>query len=272
MTARYAFIDEKKACVNENGKSKYPVVKMCEWLQVSTSGFYDWLVRPLSATATRREYLKLLITRAFTDSDGTYGYRRIHAQLVRWGERCTPELVRGLLRELRLVACQPRPRRYGLTESGPAGPIPDLVAFEFTADAPGTKMVGDVTFIPTWEGWLYLATVIDCHIKAVIGWAMADNFRTPLISDALTMAVRNNSIRPNPIFHSGRGSNYTSEEYGRLLAHNDIRQSVGRTGICYDNALAESFFAALKNERMLADTPHPVSDPRTRPQRYCTVY
>lgn len=250
MTARYEFIDEEKACMNESGKPKYPVVKMCKWLQVSTSGFYEWLKRPLSATAERREYLKLLINKAFTDSDGTYGYRRIHAQLARWGELCTPELVRGLLRELGLVACQPRPWRHSLTEAGPAGPIPDLVARDFTADRPGEKMVGDITYIPTWEGWLYLATVIDCHTKAVIGWAMADHYKTPLINDALTMAVRNNSIASKAVFHSDRGSNYTSEEYGRLLSHNDIRQSVGRTGICYDNALAESFFAALKNERV----------------------
>lgn len=250
MNARYEFIDEEKATTTETGGRKYTVVKMCEWMEVSTSGFYDWLTRPQSATAVRRDYLKLLIEKAFTDSDGTYGYRRLHAQLARWNEHCTPELVRALMRALGLVACQPRPWRHSLTESGPSGPIPDLVARDFTADAPGTKMVGDITYIPTWEGWLYLATVIDCHTKGVVGWAMDDNYKTPLISAAIDMAARNNTIAPRAIFHSDRGSNYTSADFAATLARHDMRQSVGRTGICYDNAMAESFFAALKNERV----------------------
>jgi putative transposase len=250
VNARYEFIDEEKATTTETGGRKYTVVKMCEWMEVSTSGFYDWLTRPQSATAVRRDYLKLLIEKAFTDSDGTYGYRRLHAQLARWNEHCTPELVRALMRALGLVACQPRPWRHSLTESGPSGPIPDLVARDFTADAPGTKMVGDITYIPTWEGWLYLATVIDCHTKGVVGWAMDDNYKTPLISAAIDMAARNNTIAPRAIFHSDRGSNYTSADFAATLARHDMRQSVGRTGICYDNAMAESFFAALKNERV----------------------
>jgi putative transposase len=250
VSARYEFIDGEKACVTDVGGLTYTVTKMCEWMEVSTSGFYEWRSRPQSATAARRDYLKLLIEKAFTDSDGTYGYRRLHAQLARWDEHCTPELVRALMRALGLVACQPRPWRHSLTESGPSGLIPDLVARDFTADAPGTKMVGDITYIPTWEGWLYLATVIDCHTKAVVGWAMDDNYKTPLISAAIDMAVRNVVVAPGAIFHSDRGSNYTSADFAATLAGHDIRQSVGRTGICYDNAMAESFFAALKNERV----------------------
>jgi len=250
VSARYEFIDGEKACTTDSGRLKYTMVKMCEWLEVSTSGFYEWLSRPASATATRRDYLKLLIEKAFADSDGTYGYRRVHAQLARWDQPCTPELVRALMRDLGLVACQPRPWRRSLTEAGPSGPIPDLVARDFTADAPGIKMVGDITYIPTWEGWLFLATVIDCHTKAVVGWAMDDNYKTPLISAAIDMAVRNHTISSGAIFHSDRGSNYTSVEFAAALAGHDIRQSVGRTGICYDNAMAESFFAALKNERV----------------------
>jgi putative transposase len=111
-------------------------------------------------------------------------------------------------------------------------------------------MVGDITYIPTWEGWVFLATVIDCYTKAVIGWAMSDNYKTSLISAAIGMAVRNHDIKEDAIFHSDRGSNYTSAEFGRVLRELGIRQSVGRTGICYDNAMAESFFAALKNERV----------------------
>jgi putative transposase len=250
VSARYEFIDVEKARTVAGGGKKYTVVKMCEWMSVSTSGFYEWLGRPQSATAARREYLMLVIGKAFTDSDGTYGYRRLHAQLARWGEHCTPELVRALMRTLGLVACQPRPWRHSLTESGPTGAIPDLVARDFTADAPGQKMVGDITYIPTWEGWLYLATVIDCHTKAVVGWATGDNYKTPLISAAINMAALNHALAPKAIFHSDRGSNYTSAEFAATLAGHDMLQSVGRTGICYDNAMAESFFAALKNERV----------------------
>jgi putative transposase len=224
---------------------------MCRWLAVSTSGYYEWRSRPESATSRRREWLKLLITKAFEDSDETYGHRRIHAQLARWDADCTPELVRALMRELGLVACQPRPWRHSLTDADPAAaPIPDLVARDFTAEQPGTKMVGDITYIPTWEGWVYLATVIDCHTKAVVGWAMDDNYKTPLIEAAIRMAARNHELHPGAIFHSDRGSNYTSAQFATTLRGLGICQSVGRTGICYDNAMAESFFAALKNERV----------------------
>jgi putative transposase len=224
---------------------------MCSWLEVSSSGYYEWRSRPQSATAARRETLKGLIVTIFEASDETYGYRRIHAALVRSGHPCSVELVRALVRELGLVPCQPRPWRHSLTDQDPAaGPIPDLVRRDFTASAPGEKMVGDITYIPTWEGWVFLATVIDCYTKAVVGWAMADNYKTSLISAAISMAVRNHHIKEGAIFHSDRGSNYTSAEFGRVLRGFGIRQSVGRTGICYDNAMAESFFAALKNERV----------------------
>lgn len=245
MTEKYEFIESLRI---DGGKYAYPVAFMCERLEVSKSGFYEWRSRPESATAERREHVKLLIRKAFDDSDETYGYRRVHAQLARWGVAVGPELVRALMRELDLVPCQPRPWRHSLTEGGASGPIPDLVGRDFTADAPGQKMVGDITYIPTWEGWLYLATVIDCHTKAVVGWAMDDNYKTSLISAAIEMAARNHRLDPQAIFHSDRGSNYTSAEFATTLADLDLRQSVGRTGICYDNAMAESFFAALKNE------------------------
>jgi len=227
------------------------IVKMCAWLEVSRSGFYEWRERPESATARRREELKLLIITSFEDSDGTYGYRRVHADLVEWGVACGPGLVRSLMRELGLEPCQPKPWRHCLTEAdGQAGPIPDLVNRDFAADAPGQKMVGDITYIPTWEGWVYLATVIDCYTKAVIGWAMADNYKTPLIEAAIEMAARNHQFAEGAIFHSDRGSNYTSAQFAGTLQRLKVQQSVGRTGICYDNAMAESFFAALKNERV----------------------
>ena len=141
--------------------------------------------------------------KSFDESDETYGYRRVHADLVAWGVAAGPELVRSIMRELGLEACQPRPWRVSLTEGdGQEHAIPDLVQRDFTAAAPGEKMVGDITYIPTWEGWLYLATVIDCHTKEVIGWATDDNYKTPLIEKAMGMAARNYSLADKAIFHS----------------------------------------------------------------------
>lgn len=227
----------------------YPVEFMCERLGVSKSGYYDWRCRPDSATAHRREELRLLIQKAFDMSDSTYGYRRVHAQLLRWGVTAGSELVRQLIRELGLVSCQPRPKRWSLTQAAP-GAVPDLVGRTFTADTPGEKLVGDITYIPTGEGWLYLATVIDCCTKEVIGYAMDDHYQTPLISRAIRNAARNRKLAKDAIFHSDRGSNYMSAEYGNVLKELGLRRSAGRTGICFDNAMAESFFGALKNERV----------------------
>jgi putative transposase len=242
VTAKFEFIDAQKA--------DYPILRACGWLGVSKSGFYEWRTRPASATAARRDRLKLLIQAAFDASDGTYGYRRIHAQLARWGEQASPELVRVLVRELGLVACQPRPWRPTTTLAGDAGALPDLVGREFTAAAPGTKLVGDITYIPTWEGFLYLATVIDCHTKACIGYAMADHLRTSLVTDALDMAARNYRLADGAIFHSDRGTQYLSQEFAGHTANLGVRRSVGRTGVCWDNAQAESFNAAVKVERV----------------------
>ncbi|HMC74664.1 MAG TPA: IS3 family transposase [Terriglobales bacterium] len=242
----YEFIDVEYA----TGLAAPAITLMCRWLEVSRSGYYEWWSRPESATAKRREELKLLVKKAFDDSDGTYGYRRVWWQLARWGVRAGLELVRALMRELGLVACQPRPWRPSTTQQGHPGPIPDLVNRDFTADAPGRKMVGDITYIPTWEGWVYLATVIDCATRKVAGWAMDDNYQTPLITSAIEMAARNLHLPADAVFHSDRGSNYTSAEFAASLERLGIRQSVGRTGICYDNALAESFNAALKVERV----------------------
>ena len=242
MSAKFELIDARKA--------DFPIVKMCEWADVSTSGYYEWQDRPASATAIRREYLKTLVKAIFEHSDQTYGYRRVHAQLVRQGEQVSPELVRELMRELDLVACQPRPYRPTTTVPGDPGPIPDLVNRDFTATVPGQKMVGDITYIQTGEGWLYLATVIDCHTKACIGYAMADHLRADLVIDALRMAARNYPLIEGAIFHSDRGTQYTSASFAAATDLLDIRRSVGATGVCFDNALAESFNAAVKVERV----------------------
>jgi putative transposase len=249
MSDRFEFIDAEYAAKVERHIPSPSIGRMCVLVEVSRSGYYEWRDRPASATARRRGELQLLITRSFDDSNQTYGYRRVHADLTGWGVQASPELVRAVMRNLGLEACQPRPWRHSLTaaDDQPAS-IPDLVNRDFTADRPGVKMVGDITYIPTWEGWVFLATVIDCHSKQVIGWAMDDNYQTPLISAAIERAARTYPVVVGAIFHSDRGSNYTSGEFGRTLNRHNIRRSVGRTGICYDNAMAESFFAALKNE------------------------
>jgi transposase InsO family protein len=250
VSEKYAFIEAEHATMAGETACAPTITQMCGWLRVSRSGFYEWRSRPDSAATKRRSELKLLIAKSFEDSDGTYGYRRITWQLARWGVRAGLELVRALMRELGLVACQPRPWRPTTTQQGQAGPIPDLVARDFSAAAPGEKMVGDITYIPTWQGWLYLATVIDCATRKVIGWAADDNYRTPLITAAIEMAARNVKLPADAIFHSDKGSNYTSAEFAAVLGRLGIRQSAGRTGICFDNALAESFNAALKVERV----------------------
>ena len=250
MSEKYEFIDAQYAEPPAANGNAPTITCMCKWLGVSKSGLYEWRSRPESATVKRREELKLLITRAFGDSDGTYGYRRIWRQLARWGVHAGLELVRALMRELGLVACQPRPWRPSTTKQGQAGPIPDLVNRDFSAAAPGEKMVGDITYIPTWEGWVYLATVIDCATRKCAGWAMGDNYQAPLITAAIEMAARNLDLPEGAVFHSDRGSNYTSAEFAAVLERLGVRQSVGRTGICFDDALAGSFNAAVKVERV----------------------
>jgi transposase InsO family protein len=247
--ARYEFIDAEKATTCSNGTRRYSIKQMCRWLKVSVSGFYEWQGRPASATAQWRDRLKPVIVKAFSDSDGRYGYRRVHAQLARWGVHCHPEVVRDLMRELDLVPCQPRRSRKGTTkQAAKRADIPDLINRDFTATAPGQKLVGDITYIPTWEGWVYLALVIDCFSRKIVGWAMDDNYKTPLIQAAIKMAAGNLSLPPGSVFHSDRGSNYTSEDFAKTLKDLNILQSVGRTGICYDNSLSESTNGAVKVE------------------------
>lgn len=241
MSEKYELIDVEKAT--------FPIMKMCDWLDVSKSGYYEWRDREVSAAALRRDELKAKIKQVFDDSYETYGYRRVHVELVRQGEEVGDELVGQLMREQGLVACQPRPYKPVTTvaDGGEAG-VGDLVCRDFTAKAPGVKLVSDITYIPTWEGWLYLATVIDCYSKAVVGWSMSESLHADLVCAAVAAAACQIDLQPGCIFHSDRGSQYTSAQLRAHLAGYDMRGSVGRTGVCWDNAMAESFFAALKNE------------------------
>lgn len=243
MSVRYELI------ASEEGN--HDVVDMCGWSDVSRSGYYDWKTRERSATAQRREILEAEVRFAFEHSDGTYGYRRVHAWLARHGTAVDPETVRSIMRELDLVPCQPRPWRPVTTLAGDAAGPPDLLRRDFIADAPATKLVGDITYIRTWEGWLYLATVLDCYSKKVVGYATAEHMRAELVSDALRMAACNLPFRHGEtIFHSDRGAQYLSAEFADLTKELGVRRSAGRTGTCFDNAWAESFNGTLKNERV----------------------
>ena len=200
---KYEYIDSLRNDPTETT----PVWKMCLWLAVSTSGFYDWLKRPQSATAARREALAARVRHFFTASDGTYGYRRIHADLAAEGVECSPELVRQIMRQEHLVPCQPRPFRVTTqADAEAAACMPDLVKRDFTAERPGVKFVGDITYIHTWQGFIYLATVIDCYSKKVVGWSIADHMRTELVETALRNAAATAVIEPDAIFHCDRGS------------------------------------------------------------------
>ena len=248
MTEKFEFIDAERAAAEA---AELPTVaRMCALLDVSKSGYYEWRHRPVSAAQRRRELLADKIGALFQAFNATYGYRRIHAELVRAGERVGPKLVRKLMREMGLITVQPRPFRT-TTEPDPSAPdTVDLVKRDFTASRPGTKVVGDITYIRTWQGWLYLAVLTDCATREVIGYAMAEHMRTELVCDAVAMAMRNGRLEADCIMHSDRGTQYTSTEYREKLVELGLRHSVGRTGQCWDNALAESFFASLKNERV----------------------
>jgi len=261
----YEFIDGEKAT--------FPIVMMCQVLEVSRSEYYVWRQRVTSATAARRVVLLAAARTIFQANEGRYGYRRVHQILLRQGHLCGPELVRDLLKQAGLYGR--RPKKWQVTtrpDKAGAAEVPDLVQRDFTAAAAGAKLVGDITYVHTWDGWVYLATVIDCYSKAVVGWAVADHMRTELITDAITMAARNIRIPEGALFHSDRGSQYMSHEYRTVLKANGIRSSVGRTGVCWDNALAESFNASLKNE--MVNRTHFPTKTRARDAiaRYIEVY
>lgn len=243
MSAKFAFIHSEEG--------NYSVRNMCAWAGVSRSGYYQWRDRPPSATARWRAELGALIDELFADSDQTYGYRRIHAALARSGRYCDAQTVRSIMAERGLVAARPRRKGPKTTIAADAGDLPDLLKRDFTAHEPGLKLVGDITYVDTWQGWVYLATVLDCFSKKVVGYAMAEHMRTELVTDALGMAARNGRIRPDvTIFHSDRGTQYTSQEFADFTRNLGVNRSVGRTGICYDNAWAESFNATIKVERI----------------------
>ena len=221
---------------------------MCALMKVARSTFYAWSNRAETPTQARRRALAAEVAKEFDASRQTSGCRRIAAALNRRGIAASVGLVADLMRELGLAAVQPRAyERTTLPGTAPT-PAPDLIDRDFTAAAPGQRLVGDITYLRTGEGWLYLATVIDLATRMVVGWQLATHLRTTLVIDALQMAIDSGHVDRDAIFHSDRGTQYTSADFDAFTARHSIRRSLGRTGVCWDNAAAESFFAALKNE------------------------
>jgi len=239
---RFAFIDREKAL--------YDLTVLCRLLKVSRSGFYAWLRRPLSARAIADQVLTEQIRDAFDDNRQVYGSPRIHAELADGGVRVGKKRVARLMRKAEIVGCHRRKRSFSITKQNPkAEAAPDLVDRKFIATRPNQLWVADVTYVPTVEGWLYLACVTDVFSRLIVGWSMASHRKTDLVVDAVTMAVvRRGGHVPGVIHHSDRGGEYTSHQLERELRRHGALASMGSVADCFDNALAESAFATLECE------------------------
>jgi transposase InsO family protein len=239
----YPFIEAEKA-------QQCNVKRACELLEVSRAAYYAHRADRPSIRQQADDELTEHIRQAHEASKGRYGAPRIHAQLRRQGRRHARKRVARLMRAAGL--CGRRPRRWKRTTipDPAAAARADLIRRDFTIDAAAvnTRWCGDITYIPTGEGWLYLATVIDIASRRVVGFALAEHLRTELVTDALTNAVAARDPAPGVVFHADRGCQYTSGDYATLAADLAVILSSGRTGQCWDNALAESFFASLKGE------------------------
>ena len=227
---------------------EYPVAFMCEQLGVSESGYYAWRKRPASAHDKTDATLTSLIVAIFTRLKKNPGRRRVRAELAASGHRVSLKRVHRLMQAAGLQGRHPRSWKRTTAPGERPVDAPDLIARDFTATEPNTRWCGDITYIKTWKGWAYLATVIDLYSRKVVGWSVADHMRTSLVTDALTMAVTHRQPSGPVIFHADRGCQYTSREMAGFCEANNIRRSLGRTGICYDNAVSESFFATYKKE------------------------
>jgi transposase InsO family protein len=241
---RYRFIAAEQA-------GERSVVKACAFLKVSRSAYHEWSQQRLSARAQSDAALQERIIRIHKASRGTYGAPRVHQQLRREGICCSRKRVARLMARCGLVGRQKRKTRQTTVPDPAAKPAAqDLLGRAFGPEElkRDQSWVGDITYIRTWEGWLYLATVLDLASRRVVGFAMAEHMRASLVCEALTMALKSRRPQPGLVFHSDRGSQYTSREYGAHLAAHDVVQSLSRPRQCWDNAVAESFFATLKME------------------------
>jgi putative transposase len=232
---------------------------MCRMLRVSRQGFYQWRDRPPSQRRLDDAALTERIRKIHVGHGGRVGVRRVLDELRRAGVLCSHKRVHRLMRAAGLRGVHPRPYKRTTLPDRFDPRLADLVGRDFAPPAPNLTWVGDITYIKTWAGWAFCATVIDCYSRKVVGFALADHMRTDLIIDALRMAIIHRDPPPGVIFHSDRGAQYTGTEFRDFCRDNGVRPSVGRTGICYDNAVAESFFATLKKE-LIHTRPWPTID------------
>lgn len=232
----------------ENHKEEFPLLRMCQVLEVSESGYYAWFKREPSARERGDKELGEQIEDAYQKNRQVYGSPRLHAELKEQGVHCGRKRVARLMRE-RGINAKSKKRKMKTTDSRHDNPVaPNLLKRDFTADAPNTKWVSDITGIETLEGWLYLAALVDIYSRFVVGWAMGKERDEQLITSAAEMALARRRPVPGLLHHSDRGSQYTSEGYQTLLKQHGIEISMSRKGDCYDNALMESFFGTLKEE------------------------
>ena len=238
---RFAFIRDHKAA--------FPVAALCKALKVSRGGYYAWSRRPPSPSAVRRGELVAAIRRAHTESRSTYGSPRVYRALKARGVPCCENTVAKLMRADGVRPKARRPFAARTADSRHDRPVAkNVLNREFYPDRPDTTWTADITYVPTAEGWLYLAVVLDLFSRRVVGWATADHLRSELACDALRMALEHRRPRGELLHHSDRGVQYASEAYGRLLADHGIEPSMSRTGNCWDNAVTESFFSTTKRE------------------------
>jgi transposase InsO family protein len=243
--ALYSFIAEEKACP----QPVWSVAELCRVLEVSRSGFHGWERRGRSERDLSDATLAVEIESIYVASNETYGAPRVHRWLARQGFGVGHNRVARIMREQGWSGRLGRRKVRTTVPDKTAAPAPDLVKRQFSPAEPDQTWCGDITYIPTGEGWLYLSTVIDLFSRRVIGWSLADHMRAELVGDALGMAVATRGGQAaGAVFHSDRGSQYTSGEFGQLCRQLEVRQSMGATGVCWDNAAAEAFFASLKKE------------------------
>jgi putative transposase len=230
---------------------EFPADLACDVLGVSRSGYYAWRERPTGPAAERRDRLTEQIRQVHRESRQTYGSPRVSRELVAQGVACCENTVAKLMRGSGLRSKAQRRFMAQTTDSRHAHPIAEnRLDRQFQVDRPNTVWVCDITYIPTAQGWLYLAVVLDLCSRRVIGWATADHLRAELASTALRQALLDRQPAEGLLHHSDRGVQYASEEYRSLLGAHHLEASMSRTGNCYDNAVAESFFSTLKREHV----------------------
>jgi putative transposase len=228
----------------------WPAVWMCEALGVSRGGFCAWLKRPRSKHSIGDEQLGAKVYSSFLASDRTYGARRVWHDMLELGERCGLHRIERLMR-LQGLRARPRRRRLppDMGERQASAVAPNVLDRSFSAAAPNRRWIADFSCVWTAEGWLYVAAVIDLFSRRVVGWSMRSRMTADLVTDALLMAIWRRGKPDALLHHSDQGSQYTSEQFQRLLADNGITCSMSRTGNVWDNAAMESFFSSLKIER-----------------------